>query len=116
MDELAAEVEAVFDSPKAHIGSMFPPDVKIEYHEDFHDLMHRIGTKACWSMGGPRRHIQVWWQYKCEWTPQCLKHRVLCRFGRHHMTGGYTKVIFGRERTIIRRCVWCHKSPEEIAT
>lgn len=81
----------------------------------FHPMDHYLWERRCREhFGGPVNHVKLWWAYKCEYKPSDLWHKVMCRTGRHHVTGGQTIMIFGRETTVTRCCCWCRKTPEEI--
>lgn len=51
----------------------------------FHPLDHAAWEARCRTLpGGPRRHLDDWYAYKCAFRPDDLWARLKCRLGNSH--------------------------------
>ena len=55
--------------------------------------------------------LRIWWS-DCDLTPADLRHRMLCRRGRHDFQGGRQIQLGGRFVNTERCCAWCQAKPE----
>lgn len=88
-----------------------PPEIdptQLDFSE-FHPLDHYIWEPRCRDhFGGPKRHIQLWWWYKFEYTPEKVWHRwVLCRLDRHQSSKGWGRKDPDSEWVSTVNCRWC---------
>lgn len=68
-----------------------PPTIRrVTLSDDYHDLLHRLGSRDCRGQGGwlrgPARHVAHRWEFT--WGPH-LRTWTLCRLGRHAPTTFY---------------------------
>jgi hypothetical protein len=80
----------------------------------FHPLDHHPFSRRCFDhYGGPRQHYRLWWEYKFEYTPKKVWHRlVLCKLGHHRIVEGREVTIMGRTHTTRTWCPWCGYAPK----
>jgi hypothetical protein len=72
----------IHDEPRPPIPQ---PNARIEFADDFHDLMHSV-----WRCHNRRLHLSRAWEYR--WEPELRRH-TLCRVGRHQLVKTWMRQI-----------------------
>lgn len=85
-----------------------PPDLRgkeLDFSQ-FHPFDHPWWSRACRQYyGGPRRHLQMKWQFI--WSSE-MRRLTLCRVGRHHPVQ-VTRMKDGKPDSVFLACRNCGK-------
>lgn len=81
---------------------------------EFHDLMHPIASRTCWSLpGGPWRHLVFTLQYRWD-LPYALWERPLHALGHHYFRPYWTGLPEDEtEEPSGWICTWCSEVSEK---